>query len=101
MGDILVEDIKLDEANAGGSISKPIWKQDIIKDLTVQVDIRLGGASITIEELFSWKKGSVLQLDTKLNEPVEVLLDDKLIAKGYLVACGNSYGIEIVDVNEQ
>ncbi|EHK8998530.1 FliM/FliN family flagellar motor switch protein [Vibrio vulnificus] len=101
MGNVLVEDIKLDEANAGSVLSKPTWKQDFINDLTVQVDIRLGGASITIEELFSWKKGSILKLDTKLNEPVEVLLDDKLIATGYLVACGNNYGIEIVDVNEQ
>ncbi len=46
------------------------------------------------------KKGSVVTLDNQLNQPVDVLLNQKVVGRGMLVACGDYYGVEITDVIE-
>jgi len=100
MNDVVVTDLMIDELKPLNEPKSPVWKTDVIKDVEVDIDIRLGGASVTINELFSWKKGSVVTLDNQLNQPVDVLLNQKVVGKGMLVACGDYYGVEITDVIE-
>jgi len=100
MSDLLMTELPLDEFKPQSEPHNPIWKKEVIKDVEVNIDIRLGSATITVSELFSWKKGSVLTLDNNINAPVDILLNQKVVGKGQLVACGEHYGIEITDVIE-
>ncbi|MCG3723705.1 FliM/FliN family flagellar motor switch protein [Vibrio cincinnatiensis] len=100
MSDLLIEELSLDEFKPLNEPKNPIWKKDIIKDVEVSIEVRLGSATITVNELFSWKKGSLLTLDNRINAPIDILLNKKVVGKGLLVACGEHYGIEITDVIE-
>ncbi|MBV1787716.1 FliM/FliN family flagellar motor switch protein [Marinobacterium sp. D7] len=73
---------------------------DIIKDVKVKVDIKLGDSEITVNELMNISKGSVVQLSQKITEPLELILDGNVVARGELVAAGDNFGIKIVEVKE-
>jgi len=70
----------------------------LIHDLQVELDVRIGGASISVENLFLLKRGSVVSIDKQLDDPVEIMLNNKIIAYGHLVSVGDHFGIEVVDV---
>jgi len=71
---------------------------ELIHNLQVELDIKIGGASISVEKLFSLKKGSVVNIDKQLDDPVEIILNNKIIAHGHLVSVGDHFGIEVVEV---
>ncbi|KUI97011.1 FliM/FliN family flagellar motor switch protein [Vibrio sp. MEBiC08052] len=95
MRDVVYEEIK-DETHK----SAPVWKTSVIEDVEVDVEIKVGTVTVKIDELFSWKKGSVIQLNNYINSPVDIVLNKKTIGKGLLVACGDYYGVEIIDILE-
>jgi len=51
-----------------------------------------------VKELFELKENSILTLDSGTREAVEVLLDGKVVARGMLVAVGDSFGVQISEV---
>jgi flagellar motor switch protein FliN len=70
----------------------------LIKDVEVALTAELGSAEISVETLFNMKKGSVLALDTALDQPVNLYLKGQLVATGNIVSVKDSYGIEIVEI---
>ena len=72
---------------------------ELIKDISTEVEIRLGTAELTVEKLFSLKHGDVVTLNEELTEPVQVILNDNVIALGELVAVGDKFGLKITSVN--
>jgi flagellar motor switch protein FliN/FliY len=70
----------------------------IFKDVNVALKVRLGEFTITIEDLLALKAGSVVTLDAKLNDLVELRLNDSVVARGEIVAVGDNFGVRIVDV---
>jgi flagellar motor switch protein FliN/FliY len=70
----------------------------LIKDIKVKVTITVGRAELTVAELFALKDDSVLKLDAATTDPVEVLLDGKIIARGNLVVVGEKFGVSITEI---
>ncbi len=70
----------------------------IINALEVRCEVRIGTVSLTVEQLKQVSEGQVLTLNEKVNEPVSVLLNGKLIAYGELVCCDENFGIKITEV---
>jgi flagellar motor switch protein FliN/FliY len=70
----------------------------LIKDVKVKVMVCVGCAEVTVEELFALKNDSVLKLESATTDPVEVLLDGKVIARGTLVAVGDNFGVSITEI---
>src|SRR4051812_38652610 len=52
----------------------------------VQLHVRIGGASMTVGELLAARENEVLVLDRTVEQPVDLMLDDKVVARGELVA---------------
>lgn len=71
---------------------------DLIKDVEVTLNAFIGDTKIPVGDLFSLETGSVVSLETKLDEPVTLCLKDKVIAKGNIVAVGDSFGVEISEI---
>ena len=71
---------------------------DLVKDVPVMLEVRLGQGSITVNELMELREGSVVQLERRVDEPVDVLFNDKVIARGQLVASGNRFGVRITEI---
>jgi flagellar motor switch protein FliN/FliY len=61
----------------------------------VRVSVRVGGAQTTVAELLDLKQGAVLALDRLVDEPLDVLVDEHVVARGMLVAVGDNFGVRI------
>lgn len=73
---------------------------DLIKDVNVKLDVRLGGCELSIADLSKLKEGDVLTLDKAPDELIEVTLGGEVIARGRLVVAGEYFGIRIEQIAE-
>lgn len=71
-----------------------------VANVEVTLSAELGRACITLKDAIECDKGSVIMLDKLCSEPVDVYVDDVLIAKAEIVAIEDSYGIKIVEIIE-
>lgn len=68
---------------------------DIILDVPLDISVELGKTKKSIKEILELGPGSIIQLDRLAGEPVDMLVNGKLIAKGEVVVIDESYGIRI------
>ena len=71
---------------------------DLIRDVRVRLSVCVGRCELTVKELFELKENAVLALDNGTRDTVDVLLDGKVVARGTLVAAGDSFGVQITEV---
>lgn len=71
---------------------------DVVKDVEVELTAVLGGTTISVGELFGLQKNSVVALDTLTDQPVDLLLNDKVVARGALVIADENFAIQITEV---
>lgn len=81
--------------------SARVGNLDLILDVTLQLTAVLGRTAILIKDLISLGPGSVLELDKLAGEPVELLVNNKLVARGEVVVIDEKFGIRITDIVSQ
>lgn len=91
--------IELTDLSAGAE-GRQILDQnhELIRNIKVRLTVSVGKCALTVKDLLGLKEGSVLTLDKGTREPVDILLDGKLVARGDLVAIGDSFGVRISEV---
>jgi len=67
-------------------------------DVQVKVSLVLGGTSITLAEAESLEEKSLLTIDRSADDPVDVCVNGKVVARGKLVVVGDSYGVQITEL---
>ncbi len=72
----------------------------LLKNVKVRVDAVLGDAEVTVNELYDLQEDSIVKLTQKVDEPVTLMLDGRIIAVGKLVAVDDNFGIQITQVNK-
>jgi len=70
----------------------------ILRGVRVSLRASLGDVAMTVEELLALKAGAVLKLDRMLSEPVDLYLNESLVARGEVVAVDDSFALRIVEV---
>jgi flagellar motor switch protein FliN/FliY len=82
------------------SASADSAEQDIrmVLDLPVQVVVELGRTRISISELLAFQKGSVVELNVRAGDPLDLVVNGCLIAQGEVVIVNNRYGIRLTDI---
>ena len=73
-------------------------KIDLIADIPVRVTVELGKTRKNISDILGLTTGSVIELDKMAGEPVDVLVNGKLIAKGEVVVIDENFGVRITEV---
>lgn len=87
------------EAPSGVAVSRePPGKIDLILDIPLQVTVELGRTKMLINDLLQLGQGSVIELTKLIGEPLEVLVNDKLVAKGEVVVVNEKFGIRLTDI---
>ena len=69
-----------------------------LENIEVVMSIEVGRAKITISELLRLNEGSVVELDRLAGEPLDILVNGTMIAKGEIVMVGERYGIRFTDI---
>ncbi len=82
----------------GAAPSVDITNLDLILDISVEVKVELGKTARKIKEVLEMGPGSVVELDRLAGEPVDILVNDKLFAKGEVVVIDENFGVRITDI---
>lgn len=87
-----------------GELKKPVNGADVpldldfILDIPLNVRVEVGRTRLMIQELLQLGKGSVIELNKLLGEPFEVLVNEKLVARGEVVVVNDRFGIRLTDI---
>ncbi|MBR2494271.1 flagellar motor switch protein FliY [Helicobacter sp.] len=70
----------------------------MLLDVKLTIKVRIGQKKMLLKDVISMDIGSVVELNQLANDPLEVLIDDKVIAKGEVVIVDGNFGIQITDI---
>lgn len=73
----------------------------IIMDVPLNITVELGRTKMKIKEILDLGPGSIVELDKLAGEPVDILVNGKLMAKGEVVVIDESFGVRITDIISQ
>lgn len=71
---------------------------DLLLGVNLNLMLRFGQRVLTLREILALTSGSVIELDHEVQEPADLLLGDKVIARGHVVIVDGNYGIRITEV---
>jgi len=71
---------------------------EFILDIPLEVTVELGRTTMPIHDLLQLGQGSIVELNKIAGEPLEILINQKLIAKGEVVVVNEKFGIRLTDV---
>lgn len=71
---------------------------DLIMDVPLEVTVELGRANKSIKEILDFSPGTIVELDKLAGEPVDVLVNGKLVARGEVVVIEESFGIRVTEI---
>ena len=71
---------------------------DVVLDIPVNISMEIGRTKISIRNLLQLNQGSVVELDRLAGEPMDVLVNGTLIARGEVVVVNEKFGIRLTDI---
>ncbi len=71
---------------------------DVVLDITVNLSMEIGRTKISIRNLLQLNQGSVVELERLAGEPMDVLVNNTLIARGEVVVVNEKFGIRLTDI---
>jgi len=71
---------------------------EMIVDVPIKVSVELGRSQMTVQEILSLEKGSVIELNRIAGDPVDIYVNDYLIAMGEVVVVDDNFGVRITKI---
>tara|TARA_B100001245_G_scaffold138449_1_gene102993 strand:- start:95 stop:469 length:375 start_codon:yes stop_codon:yes gene_type:complete len=98
LGDIDAIDDRLDNEVTTPVPSGKTKNLDLILDIPLTVTVELGRSKMLINDLLQLGQGSVIELTKLAGEPLEVLVNQKLVARGEVVVVNEKFGVRLTDI---
>ncbi len=76
----------------------PAQSLDFILDIPLKITVELGRSRMPVKDVLNLAQGSVIELAKFAGEPLEVLVNDKLIARGEVVVVNEKFGVRLTDI---
>jgi flagellar motor switch protein FliN/FliY len=86
-----------DLSNFGNSVSENT-NLNLLLDIPLKVTVELGRTQKQIKDILELSQGSIVELDKLAGEPVDILVNNKLIAKGEVVVIDENFGVRVTDI---
>lgn len=74
---------------------------EMLMDIPLQVTVELGRTKRSVKEILELSSGSIIELDKLAGEPVDILVNNRLIAKGEVVVIDENFGVRVTDIVSQ
>ena len=91
-------DDDLDDDEAAPTTGGETKSLDLILDIPLTVAVELGRSKMLINDLLQLGQGSVIELTKLVGEPLEVLVNQKLVARGEVVVVNEKFGVRLTDI---
>ncbi len=86
----------------GGGFTQPDETNlSLLLDIPLKVTVELGRTQKQIKDILELSQGSIIELDKLAGEPVDILVNNKLIAKGEVVVIDENFGVRVTDIVSQ
>ena len=84
--------------NQGTTPQEGVHSLDFILDIPLKVTVELGRTKMSVRDILQLVQGSVVELSKFAGEPLEVLVNDRLVARGEVVTVNEKFGIRLTDI---
>lgn len=71
---------------------------DAVSDIPVQISVVLGKTSMQVQQLLKLGRGAVVELDRKVGEPVDIFVNNRLVARGEVVVVEDKIGVTMTEI---
>jgi flagellar motor switch protein FliN len=88
----------MDPNDPSSANAPPTRRLDLLLDVPLELSVELGRTRMSIQELLALGPGSVIELDKVAGEPLDILINDRLVARGEAVVVNDKFGIRITDI---
>ncbi len=78
--------------------AKPAGNLDMIMDIPVVLSVELGRTKMLINDILQLGQGSIIELQKMAGEPMEILINEKLMARGEVVVVNETFGVRLTDI---
>ncbi len=92
------DEVSGDVVDAEGAGEDDEVNVDLIMDLPLEVVVEMGRTKMLINDLLQIGQGSVIELNKQVGEPLDVLVNGKLVARGEVVVVKDKFGVRITEV---
>lgn len=96
---ITVRPVKFQEFEKEEIIPSIKKNLDIMQDVTMHISVEIGKTKSSIREVMELKKGSIVELNKVAGEPVEIYVNEKLVAKGEVIVMEDKFGVRVTTTN--
>lgn len=96
--EVNVKRAQFPDFDQGSSVAPLPQNMALIQDVPLQVTVRLGKTRMSIKEILELGEGSIVELDKLAGEPVDLLVNGKLVAKGEIVVIDENFGFRVKDI---
>lgn len=73
-------------------------KIDLLNDIDLDATLRFGSRDMTLEEVLNLGPGAVIELDRHINEPVDLVVGDRIVARGDVVVVSGNFALRVTEV---
>jgi len=86
------------EEPTGQAEDAPMRSLDFVLDLPLKVSVELGRTRMLVNDLLQLAQGSIIELEKMAGDPLEILVNEKLVARGEVVSVNDKVGIRVTDI---
>lgn len=98
MSEEIAEFGEADDSSQAKGRNEPTLNSDVLQNIPVSLSIEVGRLNLKIRDLMQLTQGSVLELDKAAGEPLDLLVNNTVIAQGEIVLVNERYGIRLTRV---
>ena len=95
---VKVQQAQFPPLNIQGAAPEQHSNIQLLMDVPMQLTVELGRTRMLVQEILGLGEGSIIELDKLAGEPVDLLINNKLIAKGEVVVIDENFGVRVTDI---
>lgn len=99
--EINVQPVQYTNLSSGSLTQAEDVNLNLLLDIPLRVTVELGRTSKPIKEILEFAQGSIIELDKLAGEPVDILANNKMIAKGEVVVIDENFGVRVTEIVSQ
>ncbi len=97
-GQVKVQQVQFPPLNVQGVSPEQAANIQLLMDVPMHLTVELGRTRMLVKEILGLGEGSIIELDKLAGEPVDLLVNNKLIAKGEVVVIDENFGVRVTDI---
>jgi len=94
----MTDDLNVPEGDEYDEVDMDPRDLDRVLDVRIELAVELGRRRVRISEVLSMGPGSVIEFPKSADEPLDIMVNDQLVARGEAVVIGERYGVRITEV---